>query len=149
MNTKRRNDEKVVIAFERLFDDSLVPNSLEEADETIRRAGINPDKYRNEMRSLAAKLLSDSPLNWRNQSIDEIEATRKSLGDIKLVKNLAVHQILDRIAALQIKYPQVFIEPVLQAHRNLEEQSEEDLAYLLQEMIFRIKQAGIDLDEDQ
>lgn len=149
MNSKKRSDEEIVAAFEKLFDESLIPASLEEADESIKKAGIDPDNFRAEMHRLTTRLLAESPYNWRNQKDDEIESNRASLERIKIPSGLTKKQLWDRITSLQAKYPEVFPQPLQFAFRNAKEQSEDDIAYLLQEMIHRVQQAGIEIDEDE
>lgn len=149
MKKNKRTDEEIVAAFERLFDESLVPNSTQEAQEIIRNAGINPSAFLENMNSLTERILAESPHNWRNQKDDEIEEARTSLSRINIPKGLSKQQLLDSIDSLLKKFPTGLPRSLQLAHRNATEQSQDDLAYLYQEILHQLAEAGIDIQKDE
>jgi hypothetical protein len=130
-------DRDVAEAFETLFDETLLPESREEAEEIILEAGIDPEKWDNEMNIMVQKLLRDSPLNWRNIAQEEIFNIVSDLENIPKRVNKTIQELWELIdKALEELYPSKQNIPV--AYRNLEEVTKEDLASLLQELEYQL-----------
>ena len=132
-------DRDIANAFESLFDETLVPRSREEAEEIIREAGIDPEKWKNEMYAMAQSQIRESPLNWRNVNKEEITKRIKKLESIPKqldkTKDELQELIQDRLNQLNLSPRQA---PA--AYRNREELTKEDLASLLQELEYRLRE---------
>ena len=61
-----------------LFDE-VPPESLEEAEQELRDAGLDPEAVGQRMSELAAQTLARSPLNWR---VSAAEERRHALGQL-------------------------------------------------------------------
>lgn len=132
-------DRDIVNAFESLFDEVLVPQSIEEAEEIIRQAGVDPEEWKNEMYAMVQGMLRESPLNWRNVKKEELTKKIKELENIpkRLDKTKEELQelIQNRLDDLNLSLQQA---PA--AYRNREELTKEDLASLLQELEYQLRE---------
>lgn len=141
MNKNKKNsitDWNIAEAFESLFDEILIPETKKEADEIMSEAGIDANKWNDEMYTMIQKLLRESPLNWRNVTNVDISNIVKELESIPKHINKTRKELWDLIEKiLDELYSSMHKVPV--AYRNLEEVTEEDLASLLQELEYQLQ----------
>ena len=132
-------DRDIANAFESLFDETLVPRSKEEAEEIISKVGIDPEKWNNAMYAMVQSQIRESPFNWRNVKKEEITKRIRKLESIPKqldkTKEELQEMIQDRLNQLDLSPRQA---PA--AYRNREELTKEDLASLLQELEFRLRE---------
>ncbi len=57
--------------------DEIGPKTPEEADETLREAGYDPDEVSAQMKAAAEQAMANSPFNWHNRA-------QKELADVRL-----------------------------------------------------------------
>ncbi len=120
---------ELVRAFADLFDE-VVPETAEEIDAELRAAGYNPEEIGASMQIAAQQALAQSPLNWRNRAKRELEGERARID--KFTRPM-LRGRAELIAAIR----QVLAQSgghMAYAHRNLELETDEDLATLLEEL---------------
>jgi len=141
-----RSEEELVDAFDQLFDEIPFPRTPEEIDEYIREAGIIPNNFGEGIVEIITKALEESPLNWRNRALKEIDGARERLEEIDSFKRMDRSDILSMIDNLieKIKIKNPALAPV--HYRNRTDLSKEDLASLLREILFIAEQSNIELD---
>lgn len=148
MNKKKpiQTEEELVEAFDQLFDETPPPQTPEEVNDYIREAGIDPDEFGAKTRMFSEKALHESPLNWRNRGQEEIEQARTALERIEWFAGKSrselqsiIDTVMGHIAAINPS-----LNPV--HYRNRHELTDEDLASLLQELMFIAGQYNIELD---
>ena len=128
----------------------MYPNTLEEAEEIIQEAGIDISEFEKKTISIFRNILSESPLDWRNVSDDIIDAEAAKLDEIPLKKNLSKEQLI-----MSINRITKILESTIQgrqlnfelAHRNLETQTDDDLAQLLRQIEYAASELGIDIED--
>lgn len=135
------NDKDIAQAFEALFDQALVPQSEEEADEIIREAGIDPEAWSDKMYALVQELLRSSPLNWRNVSKDELSNKAEALESIPKRLDKTKEELQELIQA-RLKRLNLSPQKAPAAYRNREVLTKEDLASLLQELDYQLREEG-------
>jgi hypothetical protein len=140
-----RSEEELAGAFDQLFDEIPAPQTREEIYDYIREAGIDPDEFGAQIKEITSKALQISPLNWRNSGQEEIERARKALDKFNKFADHSreellstVDKVLGRIIAFNPKLAPIH-------HRNRAELSVEDLASLLEELMFIADQSNIDI----
>jgi len=122
-------------AFLELFDTAL-PNDADEIDAFLRELGFDPVEVGANIRGLAEEALASSPLNWRVQAARELEAERARFDNLTGAKKLSRSEILAQMQALLSRVGAE--HGLVTAHRNLEEASDEDLASLLDELLYLV-----------
>jgi len=127
--------EDLVRAFADLFDE-IEPETPEEIDAVLREAGYDPDEVGTRMKAVAERALADSPLNWRKRAQRKLEAERARIaGSAKT----SLHNREDIIRAIEQLVTQ-FGGQMAYAYRNLESETDEDLASLLSELEYLASQ---------
>lgn len=127
---KKRNliqtSEDLVLAFASLFDE-LEPQTPEEVVSTLHNAGLDPDEVGARMESTAKQALAESSLNWRNRAQRELEVERERAAKLGAPESRSRVEIIDAIKRLVAQSG----TQMAYAHRNLESETDEDLASLL------------------
>ncbi|KAA3642042.1 MAG: hypothetical protein DWQ07_25955 [Chloroflexi bacterium] len=142
-----RSEEELAEAFDQLFSEIPSPQSQEEINDFIREAGINPDEFGVQIKELAVKALQTSPYNWRNkQAQAEIEEAGVQIDKIEKIGNADRLKLLDMIDNIVNKIKDSNPQFVPVHYRNKLELPEEDLASLLQELVFIAKQENIEIN---
>ena len=121
--------EDLVRAFADLFDE-IEPETPEEIDAVLCEAGYDPDEIGARMKAVAERALVDSPLNWRNRAQRELEAERARIAAAVKTSLLNRADIIHAIEQLVAQ----FGGQMAYAHRNLDSETDEDLASLLSEL---------------
>lgn len=146
--TKRRpieTSEDLVRTLADLFDEVEL-ESPEEIDTMLRDAGYDPEEIGARMKTAAEQALEDSPFNWRNRAQKELEEERSRLegflSDSAEKSREEIIRAIDHLKTLlggQAQQVHAF-------HRNLESESDEDLAKLLSELEYLASQQN---DQDK
>ncbi len=127
--------EELVRVFADLFDE-LAPETIEEADAELRSAGYDPAEVGTRIEAAAKRALAESPLNWRTRAQRELETERARISGrgepaqrSRTELMAAINQVLQQFGG-QLAY----------AHRNLESETDEDLASLLEQLEYLASQ---------
>lgn len=124
---------ELVRAFADLFDE-VTPETAEEIDAELRAAEYNPEEIGASMQIAVQRALAQSPLNWRNRAQRELEAERSRIDEFARPR---LRSRAETIAAIR----QVLAQSgghMAYAHRNLELETDEDLATLLEEIEYLV-----------
>jgi hypothetical protein len=135
---KRRlieTSEDLVRALAELFAED-VPKTPEEVDAELREAGYDPEEIGARMQAAAERALATSPLNWRIQAQKELEEERAQMAEFAATP---VHDRASIIAAIKQLSSQLGGQ-VVYAYRNLESETDEDLASLLADLEYLASQ---------
>ena len=131
--------------------DQIPPETIEDAAQELRDAGLDSDAIGQRMKILAEQTLVRSRLNWRTNAAEErVRALEKLTHFVTRVPEArsevetAIRQILERS-------PKLVDLPAVSAHfRNFAEATDEDLKSLLFELAFLHMQAEEDSkDQDE
>jgi len=153
MSEKRSDprDEKIIDAFSELLDLDLLPRSIDEAEEALRAANINIDELNRKSLLVLRELSKEFEDDWRNISAEEISSVSTNLDriplDLSRSKDALVQRIQRIIAEIASHNEDTLVSPGL-AWRNLDKQSNEDLARLLRKIEFIANELGIDQKKD-
>lgn len=120
-------------AFLELFD-SVLPEDSDEIDELLLEMGFDPGKVAAGLRELADRATAESPLNWRVQAARELKTERARFTKLIRRSELSRNEILAQIQALLSKGSAE--RSFLAAHRNLQDLSDEDLASLMEDLLY-------------
>jgi hypothetical protein len=138
--TKRKRietSEDLVHILADLFNE-VSPETSEEIDDELRKAGYDPDEVAERMKSVAERAIANSPFNWRNQE-QELAGERARLEHSTLPPGKNRMQLIEAIKQLLAQLGGN--AKLIQAYyRNFEEMSDEDLASLQSELEFLISQ---------
>lgn len=129
---KRRHvetSEDLVRAFANLFDE-VAPETPEEIDAELCEAGYDPDKIGARMQAVAGQALANSPLNWRSRAQRELEDERARIAGFAATSLRSRAEVIVAIKQLVAQSG----GQMVYAHRNLESETDEDLASLLAEL---------------
>ena len=153
MNDKKTfpQDDELANALIELLDLGLIPDSLEDAETTIRNANIDIETLKKRSTAILRDVLAEFPDDWRNIATDDIGAASTELEKKPLKLHLNEEEIKERIRNLigrimehnksQISMPGL-------AWRNLDKQSKEDLARLLRKFELIAGELGIEAEEE-
>jgi phage gp29-like protein len=134
---KRRveTSEDLVRAFADLFD-AAAPEMPDEIEKELREAGYDPAEVGDRMQAAAEQALARSPLNWRSRAQAELDDARDR------ITNFTGQALSDRdeiISAIK-QLASLLGDDMSYAYRNLEAETDEDLASLLAELEFLASQ---------
>ncbi|MCI0564345.1 MAG: hypothetical protein MN733_38220 [Nitrososphaera sp.] len=124
---RRDKQQEMLDAFYDLFADTD-PDTVEEINEIIQSAGIDPETYAAEINKLAQETINE-------RVRDEIETARQQYERTKSLEVGERHSIIQRIQAL-IAHVNDQGHPALAHHRNLESASDADLQSLLDDLTY-------------
>jgi hypothetical protein len=130
-----QTSEELVLAFADLFDE-LEPETPEEVASVLRDTGHAPDEVGARMKAVAEQALAKSPLNWRIRAQRELQAEREHLAGLAAP---ALRNRAEIIAAIKRLVAQSGAQ-MAYAHRNLESETDEDLASLLADLEYLASQ---------
>jgi hypothetical protein len=117
-----------------LFDDveSMAPEDMQEIDEALRAAGLDPDAVAKRMDEVAQQAITASPFNWRNQT-RQMKAAQERLAAQRAARPTDREGMMTAIKKyFGLSNPE--IQQVALAHRNFTSLPVEDLATLLDEL---------------
>lgn len=145
-----KNIEKSTAELEKLFLLDLIPETQEEAQKILSNAEINTKKVKEKGQQIIRNMLIEFDDDWRNTSDESLQSETSEILKIKLHTDLSRETLLDKILktthALTAKGFGSQLSPGV-AHRNLEKETDQDLAGLLRQLEHIAEQAGIDLGE--
>lgn len=130
-----QTSQDLVLAFADLFDE-LEPETPEEVASVLRDTGHDPDDVGARMKAVAEQALAKSPFNWRSRAQRELQAERERLAGFAMP---ALRSRVEIIAAIKRLVAQ-FGGQMAYAHRNLESETDEDLASLLADLEYLASQ---------
>jgi|GraSoiStandDraft_41_1057321.scaffolds.fasta_scaffold876464_2 hypothetical protein len=125
--------------------DQIPPEDIEEAEQELRDAGVDPEAIGQRMKNLAEQTLARSRLNWRAEAaaerrhaLDKLTHFAARIPEARSGLEIAIREILERS-------PHLGNLPAVTAHfRNFAEATDEDLRSLLLELEFLRMQAEED-----
>lgn len=130
---------ETVEEFVRTFDEFLDeedPMTPEEIDAQLREAGYDPEEVGARMQAVAERALAESPWNWRSRAQQELEDERVRIVHASAPSPLDKASLIAAITSLIAQSG----GQMVYAHRNLESETEEDLASLLAELEYLVSQ---------
>lgn len=140
-------DEKMIDIFSQLLDLDLLPQSIDEAEEILRVANINIDEFNKKSLHILREISREFENDWRNVGIEEVLSISNNLDGIPLDlgsgKEVLVQRIQNLIANIGA-HNKSSIAKLGLAWRNLDKQSNEDLARVLRKLEFIAKELNID-----
>ncbi len=139
-------DAELMSSINKLFDE-VEPESPEEIDAILQKAGYDPQQVAARMKAVADNALVASPLDWRNRAPQKIQQERARLDSFV---SSAPRSRADMVAAIQklaagLGSSRSFAGAY---HRSFEEASDEDLASLLAELEYLTTQQHDNLGQD-
>lgn len=137
-----KTDQELARALDELFDEIPPPETSEEIDATLREAGCDPDEVASRMQALAERALRESPLNWRNRR-QEMEQERAQLDTSSSATERSRFELLSAIRQIFTQYPQLATH-----HRNLDQATDDDLASLLAELEYLVRQQDTESNDE-
>jgi len=150
-NRSDSRDEKIIDAFSELLDLDLLPASIDEANEILRAANINIEELNRKSLFVLRELSKEFEDDWRNVSTKEISSISANLDQIPLdlssKRETLIQGIQNLIADITSHSKEALASPGL-AWRNLDKQSNEDLARLLRKLKFIAYELGVDQDKE-
>ena len=149
-NNNKENIEKSIQELEKLFLLDLIPETQEEAQEILLKAEIDTKELKEKGRKIYRDILAEFNDDWRNISEETLEREKSEVLKGKIPTDLSretlISKILEATKALAAKGFGAQISTGI-AHRNLEKETDQDLASLLRQMEHIAEQAGIKLGE--
>jgi hypothetical protein len=149
-NENEKNTKKALSELENLFLLDLIPESTEEAHEILRTAGVETTNLKEEGREIFRNILLEFEDDWRNISDSTLEDEASNILNREIYANLSRETLLERIQSITQALSAKGLSSSLPAgilHRNLEKDTNQDLASLLRQVQFIAEQAGIDLGD--
>jgi hypothetical protein len=127
--------EDLVRVFADLFDE-VAPVTPEEIDAELRDVGLDPDKVGARMQAAVEHALTESHLNWRKRARRELEDKRTQIAESVSTWVRDRAGIIAEIERLSSQ----FSGQLGYAYRNLESETDEDLASLLADLEYLASQ---------
>ena len=141
-NKSKRTDRDIAEEFDRLFDEIPEPDTDEGIEDYLIEAGYDPEILKARGAEFVKNLMAN---NWRFVPSEEINEAATKIDEIPFRKGwnrsqlTAAIQTVSNALALRGKQPSL-------AFRNLQELTETDLATILQELEYKARTNGIDVD---
>lgn len=110
--------------------DELAPATSEEIDRELRDVGLDPDEIGARMQAVAEQALAESHLDWRERAPKELKDERAQIAARASARPHDRAGIIARIRSLRSQ----FGVQLGYAYRNLESETDEDLASLLEDL---------------
>jgi hypothetical protein len=134
---KPETDQEFFDLFSRLLEESL-PEDIDDADEELRAAGMNPDAVGAEVAAHAAAVLKRMTEDARNRAATEREQFRRELEAVRLEREWTEDELKTEIAALAAQAGSSQGAPAVAAHFHKFEgrATKGDLESLLLELFF-------------
>jgi len=134
---KPETDQEFFDLFSRLMEESL-PQGIDEADEELRAAGMNPDAVGAEVAAHAAAVLKRLKEDDRKRAAAEREQFRRELEAVRLEREWTEDELKAEIAALAAQAGPSQGAPAVAAHFHKFEGrvTKGDLESLLLELLF-------------
>ena len=135
-------EEELANAVDELFEAIPPPETDEEVDTFLRECGYKPVELLSRLRQVVDDAAANSPLNWRNRALKEMEGARARRDRIVVDQNNR-DEIIAAIERLYTKLTESRRQLVPAAHfRNRENASDEDLADLLGDLEYLATEEG-------
>jgi hypothetical protein len=144
-NRAKRTDLEIANAFDVLFDETPAPESNEEIQAFLAEAVYDLEILRAQGVELVNNLIAS---NWRFVSSDEINGAESGIDEVPVRKEWNRDQLTTAIQELSAVLALGGTQPSL-AFRNLRELTDSDLATILQELEYKARSSGINLDPSQ
>jgi len=117
------------------------PEGLEDAEEELRAAGLDPDAVGTEIAAFAKAAYAASPLNWRVSAAQQRKAALERLGGRHVVRRPRV-ELEAQINAILAQGGRAAAQARAYFHKNEGRASDEDLASLLSQLEFLEEESG-------
>jgi hypothetical protein len=146
---KPETDQDLIDVLADLLEHDEADESIEEIDEELRVAGLDPQEVGARIAAIAEEAYRRSPLNWRQRAhAERIEAEGRLREHSRSRPREPRHELVRQIDAIVARSPGMLDVPRVQAHfRNFDSATDEDLADLLAELEFLEEEAGSSEDE--
>ena len=141
-NKPKRSDIEIAEEFDRLFDEIPEPKTDEEVLDYLIEAGYDPETLKTQGAEFVKYIMAS---NWRFVPLEDINETVTKIDEIPFRKEWNRLQLTTAIQKLSDALASKGRQPSL-AFRNLQELTEADLAIILQELEYKARTNGIDLD---
>jgi len=141
-NKSQRTDLDIANEFDRLFDDIPEPETDEEVRAYLVEAGYDPEALKAQGVEFVNNLIAN---NWRFVSSEGLDDAAAKIDEVPIRKEWNRDQLTTAIRKLSTALALGGKQPSL-AFRNLEELTDSDLATILQELEFKARTNGINLD---
>lgn len=141
-NKPKRSDIDIAEEFDRIFDEIPEPESDEEIEDYLIEAGYDPETLKNQGAEFVKNLMTN---NWRFVPSEEIDEAITKIDEIPFRKDWNRSQLTAAIQKVSDALASIGQQPSM-AFRNLQELTEADLATILQELEYKARIKGIDLD---
>lgn len=143
-NRSKKTDLEVSNEFERLFDEIPEPETDEEIHAYLLEEGYDPKILKTRGLEFVNDLIAN---NWRFVSVEEIDEVAARIDSVPVRKKWNRDQLTAAIQRISTALASGGMQPSL-AFRSLEELTDSDLATILQELEFKARTNGINLDLD-
>lgn len=141
-NKAKRTDIEIVKNFDQLFDEIPEPETNEEITTYLIEAGYDLKMLRAQGTEFVANLIAN---NWRFASSEESDEIAAQINKIPLRKDWHRIQLKNAIEKVSKALTMHGRQPAM-AYRNLEELTDADLAVILQELEYKARISGVDLE---
>lgn len=150
-NRSDPRDEKIIDAFSELLDLDLLPASIDEAEEILRSTNTDIEELNRKSLFVLRELLKEFEDDWRNVSNEEISSISTNLDriplDLSSERETLIQSIQNLITNITSHNKEALVSPGL-AWRNLDKQSNEDLARLLRKLKFIANELGVNQNKE-
>lgn len=144
-NRSKRTDLEITNEFDHLFDEIPEPETNEEVQAFLIESGYDPETLRTQGVEFVSNLMAN---DWRFVSTEEIDDAAAKIDEVPLRKEWNRDQLTTMIQKLSAALAFGGKQPSL-AFRNLEELTDSDLATILQELEYKARTNGINLNLNQ
>jgi hypothetical protein len=131
MTPKLETEQDLIDAIAEAFEHAEADLSLEEIDDELRAAGLDPGEIGARLAAIAKEAYRQSPHNWRQRSASERADAHRLLNEKLVRRQLSRDETIRAIETIATRSPDLRA----QAHfRNFEHSTDEDLSALLSEL---------------
>jgi len=150
-NNQEGNTQKALTELENLFVYDLVPETAEEAQEILAKAGIDTSELKQKGREILRNILIEFDDDWRNITDESVKAEASKVLERKIFSSLSRDELLRRIKEVSKLLSTTAMReeaPAGVLHRNLGKVKDQDLASLLRQLEHLATEAGLDLGKE-
>ena len=137
-------DAELIERVGELFD-TVLPEGQSEAEEVLRKAGLDPDAVGDRLAQFAKATLASSSLNWRQRAKEERENALAQFERDRTGQPRAASDLKAQITGILARQPQLGALPTVRIHlHKFEHASSKDLESLLEELEFLERQSRVE-----
>ena len=146
MKRKPETEQDLIDALAELFEQGELGESIDEVDEELRAAGLDPAEVGSKLAKVADEAYRASPAYWRQRAEGERKAAQERLKlRSKTRTGVDRDELIRQIGEIVSRSPKLGEALRVQAHfRNFDVATDEDLADLLDELQFLESQGSED-----